>query len=64
MDGTSGVLTTLDRELEQKLVFSHPFGWVIQGEVVWDSSPLMIFNVYAPNLSKLRKKLWSDLLRI
>ena len=64
IDGLSRVLTILNRELEPKLDFNHPSGRDIGVEVVWSNSTLMIFNVYTPNTSKLRKKIWNDLAKI
>ena len=61
IDGTSGVLSIIDRNLEPVKVYNHPSRRVLGTQIKWENSFLSILNVYAPNLAKARKKFWNEL---
>ena len=58
VDGLSGVLSIVKRDLEPKVVFNHPSGRVHGIQIKWGNDNLTIFNVYVPNSAKLW---WSKL---
>ena len=60
-DGSSGVLSIVNRDLEPKVVFNHPSRRFLGIQIKWGDGYLTIFNVYAPNSAKLQSKIWKDL---
>lgn len=60
-DGSSGVMTLVNRELCPRVVYMHPSGRALGIEIQWHTRPITILNIYAPNDAKGRAKLWSDL---
>ena len=60
-DGSSGVLSIVNSNLEPEVVFNQPLGRVLGIQIKWGDGYLTIFNVYAPNSAKMRSKLWKDL---
>ena len=61
-DGFNGVMTSVHRDLEPKVVLQqHPSGRALAVSIKVNNSTLTIVNIYAPNESKNRKLLWKDL---
>ena len=61
MNGFSGLLSIVKQELEPRVVYNHPLRRVLGISIKWDSQPITIFNVHAPNSPKERAKIWRDL---
>ena len=64
VDGSSGVLSIVNFNLEPKVVFNHPSRRVIGVQIKWGDGNLTIFNIYAPNSTKLCLKTWKDLIKL
>ena len=46
-DGSSGVCTAINQELDPKVVFKHPFGRALGVQITLKEMTMIIVNVYA-----------------
>ena len=51
MDGLSGMMSILNKDLEPKVVFNHSSRRVLGIQIKWGDGQLTILNIYVPNFA-------------
>ena len=61
IDGFSGVMTCVDKELEPTVVYNHPSGRALGVAIKLEKVRIVILNIYAPTDLRRRATFWSAL---